>query len=191
MGYPSYLITSVGEKQEQLCSTKKGIISSVQCIYIPLGSDNIKDAAVKTLLMHFDSFVLLNPDLASSGIYPSIDILNSFSNAIDESIIGSYHFKIYQKLKSILIRVKELEHTIKILGEKNLNSYDQKMVKRGKLILAFVSQPFRVSERYTGRKGVFVQLKDTLDGFNRIADGKLDHINPEDIMYKGSISDIF
>ena len=191
MGYPSKVYHNTSCAEERIYSKNKPgySITSIQAIYVP--ADDTKDPAVTACADHLDSCSTLSRDLAKKGIYPAVDPLESYSSAIDVKIIGEKHFDVYQKVIKILARNRALEGIVNIIGVDNLGKEDQDILKRAELIYMFMTQPFGSSYQFTGRKGEFVSVKDTVRGFEMIVNGELDNIDPEEIMYKGAIHHLF
>mgnify|MGYP001095878507 CR=1 FL=1 len=180
VGYQPTLESEMGELQERITTTSSGSITSVQAVYVP--ADDLTDPAVVAAFSHLDASCVLSRRLAGLGFYPAIDPLQSSSSLLTEELVGSYHFDIANRIRSFLARYEELQDVIAILGIDELNERDQIIVKRARRIQRFLTQPFYVSEQYTGLNGQFVHLNDTLRGFEEIANGKYDHI-PEQAFY--------
>jgi F-type H+-transporting ATPase subunit beta len=188
VGYQPTLATEMGEFQERITSTKKGSITSFQAVYVP--ADDITDPAPATTFSHLDSTIILSRSLAELGIYPAIEPLESTSTILDPEIVGKEHYFIAREVQRILQRYKDLEDIIRILGMEELSEEDKVIVKRARRIQRFLSQPFFVSEIFTGRKGAYVPLKETIQGFKEIIEGKHDD-KPESAFYmKGSINEV-
>ena len=186
MGYQPDLNFTMSKLQERIYSKNDGnSITSIQAVYVP--ADDMNDPAVIACARHLDSQITLSRHLASKSIYPAIDPLLCNSSAIDKNIVGNRHFNVYQKVKKILSRDKELESIINIIGLNNLGEEDQVIVKRAELIYMFITQPFYSSENFTGIKGEFVSMDETICGFEMIVNGELDNFITEDLMYKGAI----
>jgi F-type H+-transporting ATPase subunit beta len=174
--------------QERITSTKKGSITSIQAVYVP--ADDYTDPAPATTFSHLDSTVALSRQLASLGIYPAVDPLDSTSTALDPNIIGEEHYRVAQGVKLVLQRYKDLQDIIAILGIEELSEDDKQTVYRARKIQRFLSQPFSVAETFTGTPGKYVPLSETIRGFGEILDGKHDDV-PESAFYmKGDISEI-
>ena len=171
--------------QERITSTKKGSITSVQAVYVP--ADDLTDPAPATTFAHLDAQSVLSRKLASIGIYPSIDPLESTSRILTEEIVGSEHYNCAQRVKELLQRYKELQDIIAILGMDELSEEDKQVVHRARRVQRFLSQPFHVAEPFTGVKGQLVDIKDTIKGFNMIMDGELDHLPEAAFNLKGTI----
>lgn len=187
VGYQPNLATEMGEMQERITSTKKGSITSIQAIYVP--ADDYTDPAPATTFAHLDATTNLSRHLTEIGIYPAVDPLASYSRILDPRIIGDEHYQVARKVKEILQRYKDLQDIIAILGMEELSDEDKIIVARARKIQKFLSQPFFVAEAFTGMKGKYVELKDTIKGFKELAEGKYDHI-PEQAFYMcGPIED--
>ena len=180
VGYQPTLESEMGELQERITTTSSGSITSVQAVYVP--ADDLTDPAVVAAFSHLDASCVLSRHLAGLGFYPAIDPLQSSSSLLTEELVGSNHFNVANRIRSFLTRYEELRDVIAILGIEELNEQDQIIVKRARRIQRFLTQPFFVSEQYTGQSGQFVPLTNTLQGFKEIADGKHDHI-PEQAFY--------
>ena len=188
VGYQPTLATDMGELQERITSTKSGSITSVQAIYVP--ADDMTDPAPATTFSHLDSTITLSRELASLGIYPAVDPLDSRSSALDPRIVGEEHYNVATQVQQVLQRYKELQDIIAILGMEELSDEDKLTVNRARRIQRFLSQPFSVAEQFTGRKGKFVPIQDTVRGFKEIIEGKHD-AKPEDAFYlKGGIDEV-
>ncbi|MCD6452132.1 MAG: F0F1 ATP synthase subunit beta [Acidobacteria bacterium] len=188
VGYQPTLATEMGELQERITSTKQGSITSVQAIYVP--ADDLTDPAPATTFSHLDNITTLSRSLAELGIYPAVDPLASSSKVLDPRIVGEEHYKVARKVQEILQRYQELQDIIAILGVEELSEEDKVIVARARRIQRFLSQPFFVAERFTGTKGKYVKLEDTIRGFKEIAEGRYDHI-PEQAFYMvGTIEEV-
>ena len=185
VGYQPTLATEMGAMQERITSTKKGSITSVQAVYVP--ADDLTDPAPATTFSHLDAQSVLSRKLASIGIYPAIDPLDSTSRILTEEIVGSEHYNCAQKVKELLQRYKELQDIIAILGMDELSDEDKQVVHRARRVQRFLSQPFHVAEPFTGVKGELVDIKDTIKGFTMIMDGELDHLPEAAFNLKGTI----
>ncbi|MAR33110.1 MAG: F0F1 ATP synthase subunit beta [Porticoccaceae bacterium] len=187
VGYQPTLAEEMGVLQERITSTKTGSITSVQAVYVP--ADDLTDPSPATTFAHLDSTVVLSRDIASKGIYPAIDPLDSTSRQLDPLIIGKAHYEVARGVQSVLQRYKELKDIIAILGMDELSEEDKLTVSRARKIERFLSQPFSVAEVFTGSPGKYVSLKDTISGFQGILDGEYDHL-PEQAFYMvGSIEE--
>ena len=185
VGYQPTLATEMGAMQERITSTKKGSITSVQAVYVP--ADDLTDPAPATTFAHLDAQSVLSRKLASIGIYPSIDPLESTSRILTEEIVGAEHYNCAQRVKELLQRYKELQDIIAILGMDELSEEDKQVVHRARRVQRFLSQPFHVAEPFTGVKGQLVDIKDTIKGFTMIMDGELDHLPEAAFNLKGTI----
>ena len=172
VGYQPTLATEMGLMQERITSTKSGSISSVQAVYVP--ADDLTDPAPATTFAHLDATTVLSRKIADLGIYPAVDPLDSTSRILTPAIVGAAHYETAQKVKMILQRYKELQDIIAILGMDELSDEDKLIVSRARRVQRFLSQPFHVAEQFTGLKGVFVSIEDTIRGFNAIMDGEVD-----------------
>lgn len=188
VGYQPTLANEMGELQERITSTKKGSITSVQAIYVP--ADDLTDPAPATTFAHLDSTIVLERSLAELGIYPAVDPLASSSTILDPNIVGEEHYNVAREIQRILQRYKDLQDIIAILGMEELSDEDKKTVTRARKIQRFLSQPFHVAEVFSGIKGQYVSLADTIKGFREIIDGKHDGKNEQDFYMKGDISQI-
>jgi len=188
VGYQPTLAEEMGKMQERITSTKKGSITSVQAVYVP--ADDLTDPAPATTFSHLDSTVVLSRQLASLGIYPAIDPLESNSTALDPMIVGEEHYRVAQGVKLVLQRYKDLQDIIAILGIEELSEDDKTTVYRARKIQRFMSQPFSVAEVFTGAPGKYVKLEDTIRGFGEILDGKHDDKNEQAFYMKGGISEV-
>ena len=172
VGYQPTLATEMGLMQERITSTKSGSITSVQAVYVP--ADDLTDPAPATTFAHLDATTVLSRKIADLGIYPAVDPLDSTSRILTPAIVGAAHYETAQKVKMILQRYKELQDIIAILGMDELSDEDKLIVSRARRVQRFLSQPFHVAEQFTGLKGVFVSIEDTIRGFNAIMDGEVD-----------------
>jgi F-type H+-transporting ATPase subunit beta len=188
VGYQPNLATEMGELQERITSTKKGSITSVQAIYVP--ADDYTDPAPATAFAHLDATTNLSRDIAAIGIYPAVDPLASTSRILDPIIIGQDHYACAQMVKGILQRYKDLQDIIAILGIDELSDEDKLTVARARKIQRFLSQPFFVAEQFTGIKGKYVKLEDTVKGFREIAEGKHDDLPEQAFYMQGSIEEV-
>ena len=187
VGYQPTLAEEMGALQERITSTKTGSITSVQAVYVP--ADDLTDPSPATTFAHLDSTVVLSRDIASKGIYPAVDPLDSTSRQLDPLIIGQAHYEAARGVQSVLQRYKELKDIIAILGMDELSEEDKLAVARARKIERFLSQPFHVAEVFTGSPGKYVSLKDTIAGFQGLLDGEYDHL-PEQAFYMvGSIEE--
>lgn len=180
VGYQPTLATDLGELEERITSTLKGSITSVQAIYVP--ADDLTDPAPATTFTHLDATTVLSRQIAELGIYPAVDPLDSTSKILDPKIVGEEHYNVAREVQRILQRYKELQDIIAILGMEELSDEDKLIVARARRIQRFLSQPFHVAEQFTGTKGRYVKLEDTIKGFKEIVEGKWDHL-PEQAFY--------
>ena len=162
----------MGLMQERITSTKKGSITSVQAIYVP--ADDLTDPAPATTFSHLDATTVLDRKIAELGIYPAVNPLDSTSRILTPEVVGDEHYNTAQRVKNLLQRYKELQDIIAILGMDELSEDDKLVVHRARRVQRFLSQPFHVAEAFTGIKGVMVDIKDTIKGFNMIMDGEVD-----------------
>ncbi len=187
VGYQPTLATEMGALQERITSTKKGSITSVQAIYVP--ADDLTDPAPATAFAHLDATTVLSRKIAEMAIYPAVDPLDSSSRLLDPSVVGEHHYAVAREVQATLQRYKDLQDIIAILGMDELSEEDRLTVDRARKIQKFLSQPFFVAEQFTGMKGVFVELDDTIKGFKMIVDGEGDDL-PEQAFYMvGTIED--
>jgi F-type H+-transporting ATPase subunit beta len=188
VGYQPTLGTEMGTLQERITSTKKGSITSVQAVYVP--ADDLTDPAPATAFAHLDATTVLSRQLAELGIYPAVDPLDSTSRILDPQVVGDDHYQTARRVQSVLQRYKELQDIIAILGMDELSEEDKLTVARARKIQRFLSQPFFVAEAFTGSPGRYVKLKDTIQGFKEIIDGKYDDL-PEQAFYMvGTIEEV-
>jgi len=180
VGYQPTLAEEMGVLQERITSTKTGSITSIQAVYVP--ADDLTDPSPATTFAHLDATVVLSRQIASLGIYPAVDPLDSTSRQLDPLVIGEEHYDIARGVQAILQRYKELQDIIAILGMDELSAEDRLMVYRARKVQRFLSQPFHVAEVFTGQKGAYVSLKDTIRGFKAIIAGEYDHL-PEQAFY--------
>ncbi|WP_342268831.1 F0F1 ATP synthase subunit beta [Spiroplasma endosymbiont of Aspidapion aeneum] len=188
VGYQPTLSTEMGVLQERIASTKKGSITSVQAVYVP--ADDITDPAPATTFAHLDAKVVLDRGIAALGIYPAIDPLNSGSRMLDPQIVGEEHYNTALKAQSTLQTYKGLQSIIAILGIDELSEEDKLTVTRARRIRNFMSQPFAVAEKFSGKKGKLVSLSETVRSFKAILDGEVDHIPENMFLYCGSINEV-
>src|SRR5690242_18570941 len=180
VGYQPTLATEMGELQERITSTKKGSITSVQAIYVP--ADDLTDPAPATAFAHLDATTVLSRQIAELGIYPAVDPLDSTSRILDPQVIGDEHYGVARQVQYVLQKYKDLQDIIAILGMDELSEEDKLVVARARKIQRFLSQPFHVAEAFTGSPGKYVELKDTIRGFQEIVAGKHDDL-PEQAFY--------
>ena len=188
VGYQPTLAEEMGKLQERITSTKVGSITSIQAVYVP--ADDLTDPSPATTFSHLDATVVLSRDIASLGIYPAVDPLDSTSRQVDPNVIGEEHYTVCRRVQEMLQKYKELRDIIAILGMDELSPEDKLAVTRARKIQRFLSQPFHVAEVFTGTPGVFVKLEDTIKGFKGILEGKYDDI-PEQAFYMvGTIEEV-
>src|SRR6476469_1611766 len=188
VGYQPTLATEMGELQERIASTKKGAITSVQAVYVP--ADDPTDPAPANAFAHLDAFIYLERSIASKGIYPAVDPLASASRALSADIVGEEHARIARKVQVMLQRYRDLQDIIAILGVDELSEEDKLVVSRARKIERFFSQPFFVAEQFTGKKGSYVKLADTLRSFDEITSGKADTLPEQAFLYVGSLEEV-
>ncbi len=188
VGYQPTLATEMGELQERITSTNKGSITSVQAIYVP--ADDLTDPAPATTFAHLDATTVLSRSIAELGIYPAVDPLDSSSTMLDPGVIGERHYRVARGVQETLQRYKDLQDIIAILGMDELSEDDRLAVDRARKIQRFLSQPFFVAEQFTGLKGAYVPLEESVAGFEEILDGKLDHVPEQDFYLKGNIDEV-
>ncbi|XZQ53057.1 MAG: F0F1 ATP synthase subunit beta [Candidatus Karelsulcia muelleri] len=188
VGYQPTLASEMGTMQERITSTKNGSITSIQAVYIP--ADDLSDPAPATTFAHLDATTVLSRKIASLGIYPAVDPLSSTSRILSKEVLGNDHYLCAQRVKKILQRYQELQDIIAILGIEELSEEDKLIVHRARRVQRFLSQPFNVAEQFTGITGKLVNLKDTIEGFNLILDGKLDNIAEIHFNLKGTINEV-
>ena len=174
MGYQPTLANELGALQERITSTKDGSITSVQAVYVP--ADDLTDPAPATTFAHLDATTVLSRKIVEQGIYPAVDPLASTSRILEADIVGEEHYRVARKVQSILQRYQELQDIIAILGMDELDENDKLTVMRARKLQKFLSQPFAVAENFTGLKGKYVPLKDTVRSFAAIVDGKADDL---------------
>ena len=187
VGYQPTLATEMGLMQERITSTKNGSITSVQAVYVP--ADDLTDPAPATTFAHLDATTVLSRKIAELGIYPAVDPLDSTSRILTPEVVGKEHYDCAQNVKMILQRYKELQDIIAILGMEELSEDDKLVVHRARRVQRFLSQPFHVAEQFTGIPGVFVDIQETIKGFNMIMDGELDKYPEAAFNLKGSIEE--
>jgi F-type H+-transporting ATPase subunit beta len=187
VGYQPTLATEMGTMQERITSTKRGSITSVQAVYVP--ADDLTDPAPATTFAHLDATTVLSRKIAELGIYPAVDPLDSTSRILSPAILGDEHYNTAQRVKEILQRYKELQDIIAILGMDELSEEDKQTVSRARRVQRFLSQPFHVAEQFTGLKGVLVDIKETIKGFNMIMDGEVDEYPEGAFNLVGSIEE--
>ena len=187
VGYQPTLATEMGLMQERITSTKRGSITSVQAVYVP--ADDLTDPAPATTFAHLDATTVLSRKIASLGIYPAVDPLDSTSRILDPAIIGEEHYGTAQRVQNLLQRYNELQDIIAILGMEELSDEDKLVVSRARRVQRFLSQPFHVAEQFTGLKGVLVPIEETIRGFNMIMDGEVDQYPEAAFNLQGTIDD--
>ena len=188
VGYQPTLATEMGTMQERITSTKAGAITSVQAVYVP--ADDLTDPAPATTFAHLDATTTLSRGIASLGIYPAVDPLDSTSRILTAEVVGEEHYRVAQDTKELLQRDKELQDIIAILGLDELSDEDKQVVNRARRVQRFMSQPFFVAEQFTGTPGKYVKVEDTVRGFKMILDGELDHLPEGAFLYKGGIEEV-
>ena len=189
VGYQPTLATDVGALQERIASTTKGSITSVQAVYVP--ADDLTDPAPATTFAHLDATTVLSRDIVAMGIYPAVDPLESSSRILDPKVVGEEHYAVARRVQEILQRNKELQDIIAILGMDELPEEDKLTVYRARKIQRYLSQPFFVGEQFTGYKGKYVPLKESIRGFKEIIDGKMDNIPESAFFMKGTIDEVY
>ena len=187
VGYQPSLGTEMAQLQERIVSTKRGSITSVQAVYVP--ADDITDPAPATTFQHLDAKMVLSRQIAELGIYPAVDPLDSTSRIMEPKILGDEHYNTAISVQKVLQRYKDLRDIIAILGIDELSDEDKLVVSRARKIQRFLSQPFFVAEQFTGIKGKYVKLSDTIKGFKMILEGKLDHLNEQAFYMVGTIEE--
>lgn len=188
VGYQPTLATEMGQLQERITSTKDGSITSVQCVYVP--ADDLTDPAPAATFSHLDARLVLDRSIAALGIYPAVDPLGSSSRMLDPLVVGEEHYQVARKVQEILQRYRELQDIIAILGMDELGEEDKKIVNRARRIRNFLSQPFSVAEQFTGMKGVYVPVKDTVRSFKEILNGTYDDLPEAAFLSVGTIEDV-
>ena len=188
VGYQPTLATEMGALQERITSTKNGSITSVQAVYVP--ADDLTDPAPATTFAHLDATTVLDRGIASLGIYPAVDPLDSTSRILSPEVVGREHYETARAVQQILQRYKELQDIIAIMGMDELSEEDKMVVNRARKVQRFLSQPFEVAEQFTGYKGKYVPLKETIRGFREIIEGKHDQIPESYFLYVGSIDEV-
>ncbi len=185
VGYQPTLSTEMGEMQERITSTSKGAITSVQAIYVP--ADDLTDPAPATAFGHLDAFVVLERKIAEKGIYPAVDPIASSSRILSQEVLGERHYRVARRVQGILQRYRDLQDIIAILGVDELSEEDKLTVARARKIERFLSQPFFVAEQFTGFKGIYTPLEETIDSFERLANGEGDDLPEGAFMYVGNL----
>ena len=189
VGYQPTLATEMGALQERITSTKKGSITSVQAVYVP--ADDLTDPAPATTFTHLDATTVLSREIASRGIYPAVDPLDSTSRILSPEIVGEEHYAVARGVQQVLQRYRELQDIIAIMGMDELSDEDKKAVYRARKIQNFLSQSFSVAEQFTGIPGTYVPLKETIRGFKMILDGECDDLPESAFLMAGTIDDVF
>lgn len=188
VGYQPTLANEVGALQERITSTKTGSITSVQAVYVP--ADDLTDPAPATTFAHLDATTVLSRSIVDLGIYPAVDPLASTSRILDPKVIGQRHYDIARRVQAMLQRYNELQDIIAILGMDELSEEDRITVSRARKVQRFLSQPFFVAENFTGRAGAYVQLNETLRGFEEILDGGCDDLPESAFLMAGTIDEV-
>ena len=187
VGYQPTLATEMGALQERITSTKKGSITSVQAVYVP--ADDLTDPAPATTFAHLDATTVLSRSIASLGIYPAVDPLDSTSRILSPEVVGQEHYEVARQVQGILQRYKELQDIIAIMGMDELSDEDKVIVARARKVQRFLSQPFSVAEQFTGMEGKYVPLKETIRGFREIIEGKHDDLPESAFLFVGTIEE--
>ena len=188
VGYQPTLATEMGTLQERITSTRKGSITSVQAVYVP--ADDLTDPAPATTFSHLDATTVLSRSIASMGIYPAVDPLESTSRILSADVLGEEHYTVAREVQRILQRYNELMDIIAIMGMDELSDEDKLLVGRARKIQRFLSQPFTVSEKFTGYEGVYVPIAETIRGFREIIEGKHDDLPESAFLFAGTIDDV-
>ncbi len=189
VGYQPTLATEMGALQERITSTRKGSITSVQAVYVP--ADDLTDPAPATTFTHLDATTVLSRDIASQGIYPAVDPLDSTSRILSPEVVGQEHYEVARAVQQVLQRYKELQDIIAIMGMDELSEEDKLTVNRARKVQRFLSQSFHVAEQFTGMPGQYVPLKETIRGFKMILSGECDAIPESAFLFAGTIDDVF
>ena len=188
VGYQPTLANDLGELQERIASTKNGSVTSVQAVYVP--ADDLTDPAPATTFSHLDATTVLSRKIVEQGIYPAVDPLESSSRILEADVVGEEHYKTARRVQEILQKYKELQDIIAILGMEELSDEDKQTVYRARKVQRFLSQPFHVAENFTGVKGVFVPVEETIKGFKAILDGEMDSYPEAAFFNVGTIEDV-
>ncbi len=188
VGYQPTLASEMGELQERITSTRHGSITSVQAIYVP--ADDLTDPAPAAAFAHLDAQTVLSRAIVELGIYPAVDPLDSSSRIMDPQFLGERHYRVASRVQEILQRYKDLQDIIAILGMDELSEEDKVIVGRARRIQRFLSQPFHVAEAFTGTEGRYVKLEETIESFERVADGEFDHLPEQAFYMKGGIEEV-
>ena len=189
VGYQPTLATEMGALQERITSTNKGSITSVQAVYVP--ADDLTDPAPATTFTHLDATTVLSRDIASKGIYPAVDPLDSTSRILTPAVVGEEHYAVAKGVQQVLQRYRELQDIIAIMGMDELSEDDKQTVYRARKVQNFLSQSFSVAEQFTGLPGKYVPLKETIRGFKMILDGECDDIPESAFLLVGTIDEVF
>ena len=189
VGYQPTLATEMGALQERITSTRKGSITSVQAVYVP--ADDLTDPAPATTFTHLDATTVLSRDIASQGIDPAVDPLDSTSRILSPEVVGQEHYEVARAVQKVLQRYKELQDIIAIMGMDELSEEDKRTVSRARKVQRFLSQSFHVAEQFTGMPGQYVPLKETLRGFKMILNGECDDLPESAFLFAGTIDDVF
>ena len=187
VGYQPTLATEMGALQERITSTKKGSITSVQAVYVP--ADDLTDPAPATTFAHLDATTVLSRNIASQGIYPAVDPMESTSRILSPEVLGQEHYDVAREVQRVLQRYNELMDIIAIMGMDELSDEDKLLVQRARKIQRFLSQPFHVSEKFTGIPGTYVPLSETVRGFREILEGKHDDLPESAFLFVGTIDE--
>jgi F-type H+-transporting ATPase subunit beta len=188
VGYQPNLATEMGEMQERITSTKTGSITSIQAVYVP--ADDLTDPGVANTFTHLDATTVLSRQIAELGIFPSVDPLESSSRILDPNVVGQEHYDVARGVQKVLQRYRDLQDIIAILGIDELSEEDRIIVNRARKIQRFLSQPFHVAEQFTGIKGQYVKIADTIKGFREIVEGKHDEIPEQAFLLMGTIEQV-
>ncbi|MBR1780945.1 MAG: F0F1 ATP synthase subunit beta, partial [Oscillospiraceae bacterium] len=188
VGYQPTLANDMGELQERITSTRSGSITSVQAVYVP--ADDLTDPAPATTFAHLDATTVLSRKISEQGLYPAVDPLESTSRILEADVVGEEHYQVARQVQAVLQRYEELQDIIAILGMEELDEEDKRTVNRARKIQRFLSQPFHVAENFTGVKGVFVPVKDTVAGFKAIINGEMDEYPEVAFFNVGTIDDV-
>ena len=188
VGYQPTLATEMGDLQERITSTKQGSITSVQAVYVP--ADDLTDPAPATTFTHLDATTVLSRNIASLGLYPAVDPLESSSDALDPSVVGKEHYRVAMKVQEILQEYSDLQDIIAILGVDELSEEQRLTVSRARKVQQFLSQSFHVAEQFTGNPGVYIKVEDTVRSFAAIVDGEVDDLPEQAFRYAGTIDDV-
>ncbi|MBR5637462.1 MAG: F0F1 ATP synthase subunit beta, partial [Pseudobutyrivibrio sp.] len=188
VGYQPTLANDLGELQERIASTKNGSITSVQAVYVP--ADDLTDPAPATTFSHLDATTVLSRKIVEQGIYPAVDPLESTSRILEPDVVGEEHYAVARGVQEILQKYKELQDIIAILGMEELSDEDKLTVYRARKVQRFLSQPFSVAENFTGVKGQFVTVKETVRGFKAILNGEMDEYPEAAFFNVGTIDDV-